>query len=122
MRRWNCWSTASSSPRARSSWWTATSPSASPRSIRGPRGSEAWPSIVRGFPSQRMRWEGNPRTILGQASDPRGPRIDLGDAEGEVAVHHDDLALGDELAVDQQFHRRIGAPVQFEDGTGGEFQ
>ena len=45
---------------------------------------------------------------------------DLGDPEAEVLVDHDDLAAGDQPAVDQQVGRAAGGAVELEDGAGGE--
>ena len=45
---------------------------------------------------------------------------DLGDPQAEVLVEDDDLAAGDQAAVDQQVGRAAGGAVQLEDGAGGE--
>ena len=47
---------------------------------------------------------------------------DLGDPQAEVLVDHDDLAAGDQAAVDQQVGGAAGGPVQLEDGAGRQLE
>ena len=51
---------------------------------------------------------------------PRAGVEDLGDPQAEVLVDDDDLAAGDQPAVDQQVGRAAGGAVQLEDVAGGE--
>src|SRR4051794_9559943 len=49
-------------------------------------------------------------------------RDDVGDAQAELLVDHDDLALRDDLAVDEQVDRLAGEPVQGDDRARRERQ